>query len=708
MNLKHRAHLAFSVALALTIVLAAPRSEAAATQAPAMQQQGVVTTGDCLKSTGTNTAADSGIGCASGVVNPTSVKLGAAPTPSGTDCIGDSLSAGYCPVLGTLMSGVVNRGVSGNTPFQIAARMAAIPITMTSSTGFVGSSGGDVVTISDINPLNGNGPTGGVTGIWQGVHGTLTLSGSTLTFTADAVAQKAALNPAPFVIDQTYTYQRRAVWMGHNISQQPLTTIQGTFGLVAAATPPNTQLLFLLNTYDLSSGGVPAGTFGIVTKAMNNYLKSTFPNTLDPTPLLQAAANMSFPPDAADIANGTEPTSLRFLDGVGTLTSSITNSTTSIPITVTSGSMNAGDEIVVENGAGAESMLSTATTGSTGAVTATVLSRPCSSTVGSCSAALAHSSGVAVYIINTIHFAHTVPVSGDSFIAGQTAYQTNFPSANKAGGYDLIAAGVAAWFTANPPPAPSGPVQSADAGGQLKTSASVLPASTPQVAIGSVARPYGSVATNNLQVPGALKCVFSGAGGECDATNLYVGSSFSVGGSPYSPSLNTWFGCYIFAATNFCTPLNGAQVELGNSSQSFFLGDIANIQFFAATMSPDAGAGFGSVGTSSKPFGQVYAGSFISKGTHFTVSGSSAAFVAGGPTAGTFTAGASGTNTVVVTMGGTFGATAAPSGWACHVNDLTTPTDNSSWSQTAVSTTTATMVGTGVSGDVMQLVCTGY
>jgi hypothetical protein len=704
MKLTHRARLALAATLALAFGQAPLRGNAASAPPPSMQQQGAVTTDDCLKSTGPNAAADSGIGCADGVVNPTSVKLGAAPVPSGTDCIGDSLSAGYCPQLAALMSGVVNNGVSGNTPFQIAARMGALPITMTSSTGYVGSSGGDVVTISDIDPVTANGPSGGVTGTWQGVHGTLTTSGGALTFTTDTVAQKAALNPAPFTIDQVRTYQRRVVWMGHNVSGQPFTTIAGTWGLVAANTPPNTQLLFLLNTYDLGSGSVPAGQFGAETKLQNNYLQRTFPNTLDPTPILQAGANASFPPDAADTANGTEPTSLRLLDGIGTLTSSITNSTTSIPITITSGSMVAGDEIVVENGTNAESLLSTATTGSTGSITATVMSRPCSSTVGSCSAALAHASGVAVYIVNVIHFDST---TDGNYIAGQAAYLSNFPAANKIGGYNLLATGVANWFTANPPATPAAPVQSTDTDGQIKASAGIVPTTTPQSILGTLAKPYESMTTNNLQVPGALKCTFSGIGGECDTTNLYVGSSLSVGGSPYATNLNTWFSCYVFSGGDYCTPVNGALVDLGTASNSFFFADLANISFFSSAISPDS-AGFGSVGTASKPFGPTYSGSFISKGSHFTVSGSSAAFVSGGPTAGTFTAGTTGTNTVVVTMGGTFGATAAPTGWACHVNDLTTPADNSSWSQMAVTTTTATMAGTGVSADVMQLVCTGY
>jgi len=689
--------------LGMLLALLASAALAASSPAPALQQQGTVVIGNCLKSTGPNAAADSGVGCSAGVVNPTSVKLGAAPAPSGIDCIGDSLSAGYCAQLQSLMSGVVNNAVSGNSPFQIAARMGALPITMTSSTGFVGSSGGDVVTISDITPVTTNGPSGGVTGTWQGTHGTLTISGSTLIFTADNVAQKTALNAAPFVIDQVRTYRRRVVWMGHNVSQQPFTTIAGTWGLVAANTPSNTQLLFMLNTYDLSSGGVPAGNFGTETKLQNNYIQRTFPNTLDPTPILQAGANSSFPPDAADVTNGTEPSSLRLLDGVGTLTSTINNSTTSIPITVTSGVMNAGDEIVVENGTNAESMLSTATTGSTGAVTATVAARPCSSTIGSCSPALSHTGGAAVYIVNVIHFDST---TDGNYIAGQAAYQSNFPSANKVGGYNLLATGVSNWFTANAPPTPTGPVQSADTDGQIKASAGIVPASAnPQSILGTLQKPYASVTANNVQVPGALKCTFSGVGGECDTANLYAGAALYVGGSPYASNLNTWFGCYVLSGTDYCTPLNGANVELGTSSNSFFFADLGHVGIFAYGISPDTND-FGSVGSIGNAFGRSYFNTQMAAGAAFTVSGSAASTPVGGGDAGKFTAGATGTNTVTITLASGNSNGTASHGWICgSFTDLTTNSDSASWQQTATTTTTATFTGTAVSGDVIQFAC---
>jgi hypothetical protein len=51
----------------------------------------------------------------------------------------------------------------------------------------------------------------------------------------------------------------------------------------------------------------------------------------------------------------------------------------------------------------------------------------------------------------------------------------------------------------------------------------------------------------------------------------------------------------------------------------------------------------------------------------------------------------------------------APNGFACgRPNDLTTNSDSSSWSQTATSTTTATLSGISVAGDVISFACTPY
>lgn len=69
--------------------------------------------------------------------------------------------------------------------------------------------------------------------------------------------------------------------------------------------------------------------------------------------------------------------------------------------------------------------------------------------------------------------------------------------------------------------------------------------------------------------------------------------------------------------------------------------------------------------------------------------------------AGTYTSGTTGTCTVVLTPN-----QVAPTGWACSAVNLTTP--GNPQGQTASTTTTATIAGTTVTGDVVRYLCSRY
>jgi hypothetical protein len=104
--------------------------------------------------------------------------------------------------------------------------------------------------------------------------------------------------------------------------------------------------------------------------------------------------------------------------------------------------------------------------------------------------------------------------------------------------------------------------------------------------------------------------------------------------------------------------------------------------------------------------GGASASGFVSRnGTKFTISGCSAGTTVGGPTAGSFVSGTTGNCTVVITLNGAIGMT-APNGWACHAADLTTPANLIS--QSAASTTTCTVTGVTVSGDLLQFLAIGF
>ena len=92
-------------------------------------------------------------------------------------------------------------------------------------------------------------------------------------------------------------------------------------------------------------------------------------------------------------------------------------------------------------------------------------------------------------------------------------------------------------------------------------------------------------------------------------------------------------------------------------------------------------------------------------GTKFTISGCSAGTTVGGPSSGSFVSGTTGTCTVVITINGATGMTAA-NGWACHAADLTTPANLIS--QSASTTTTCTVTGTTNSGDTITFLAMGF
>lgn len=89
-----------------------------------------------------------------------------------------------------------------------------------------------------------------------------------------------------------------------------------------------------------------------------------------------------------------------------------------------------------------------------------------------------------------------------------------------------------------------------------------------------------------------------------------------------------------------------------------------------------------------------------SLGTKFTASGCSNGTTVGGATAGSFNSGTTGTCTVVITL------PTAANGWACHASDTTTPANLIA--QSAKTTTSCTVTGTTVSGDVIVFSAMGY
>lgn len=96
----------------------------------------------------------------------------------------------------------------------------------------------------------------------------------------------------------------------------------------------------------------------------------------------------------------------------------------------------------------------------------------------------------------------------------------------------------------------------------------------------------------------------------------------------------------------------------------------------------------------------TYLGAPISGGTKFTATGCSLSTTVGGRVAGTFASGTTGACTVVITL------PSAPTGWSCAASDRTTPANLIA--QSASSTTSCTITGTTISGDVIGFQAMGY
>lgn len=101
----------------------------------------------------------------------------------------------------------------------------------------------------------------------------------------------------------------------------------------------------------------------------------------------------------------------------------------------------------------------------------------------------------------------------------------------------------------------------------------------------------------------------------------------------------------------------------------------------------------------------VEAAAFISGGTKFTTNaGCTESTLVGGAEAGNFKVGQNTACTVIVTIGG--GIT-SPNGWACQANDETA-VPAVAIRQTAHTTTTASLLMTVATNDVISFSCTGY
>lgn len=614
---------------------------------------------------------------------------------SGTLAVGEIVfGAGVTP--GTYIS-ALGTGTGGTGTYTLSTSQTVGPGSISAAGGTMCDPLGDPVTeLSGYEPLTNSAvQTTGVAGTLAGHHGTLSYGPNSLPiFTCDVSGAASFLNALNFVVDQPNRLsQTQIYWIGHNNGQIPQQDFFSTARSIAANTPPSSQFAFLLNTYDTGlADNYPTGQFGIIVKQNNAFLQDTFGSShvVDiVTPLLNAA-NASFPPDVTDQANGIPPTSTRLLDATGTLTSSITGGSTSIPVNLTAGASVVGDVLTILDGMSSESAVITAQSGSSGTVTLTV-TRGFGGTAGS------HNAGISVFVVNTIHYGvqSAGSTAGTGCIAAGAAYAAAFPTASIKCGSDIIAQTVKSWLNANPAPGTAAPVQLPSSDGLVQTSAGIVGSQPHQTPIGTTQSPV-EVTAHTINLPGTGTI----GGGLVRVQGMMANGIYA--GLP-NTSVNNWWGCYVFAGSDYCTPLNGAQVQLGNSVNPYNAGDIGKISFFNYVLNPDTND-FGSVGSSTKAFGQIFVGQWVSKGASASVSGCANSAVVSGGMAGKFVSGTSGACTVTITLeAGT--AYAAPNDNVCWAYNKNT---GAQFTIIGSTTTSFTASGTTTSGDTVNFACVSF
>jgi hypothetical protein len=272
---------------------------------------------------------------------------------------GDSLTAGnedgtgvtYPNVLQTLTGRpVYNGGVGGQTSSQIGVREGGVSTTASISGGQIPASGGVTVTLTTgYEPVTSQGPAGGTAGTISGVHGLVTLSGSTYTFTRSATGTPVSVTSAPFVVDTPYVGNFAIIWAGRNNSGSTTTVESDIANMVALLPSPKRFLVLGILNGNYGSTEWSGGAAYANITTINNYLAATYPNNyIDMREYLVSQYNPALPQDVIDDGHDVPPTSLRAIDGSGTLAQSVSATTTSFTIT-TANSLGVGNVALRRN-----------------------------------------------------------------------------------------------------------------------------------------------------------------------------------------------------------------------------------------------------------------------------------------------------------------------------------------------------------------------
>lgn len=264
------------------------------------------------------------------MVNPNASFL----TPSSTiTCWGDSLTNGgtagvttpYPAALAAIMGRTVqNKGISGMTSVQIAAKSGSKAVLLTVQSNTIPASGAVTITATDNANLSSKSNYGTLlyTGTLFGIHGTLSvgfnatfpdLPGIT-TFTRTTAGTTTLIpEKTPFIIDTGNTeFNTSVIWIGRNdiISGASNDIILANIDLMVNFLKPSEKRFIILGITNAT--WEPTGNAGhdqIV--ALNYALMTKYPrNMIDIRKVLVNSYNPSLTQDVADFGNDLIPTSL--------------------------------------------------------------------------------------------------------------------------------------------------------------------------------------------------------------------------------------------------------------------------------------------------------------------------------------------------------------------------------------------------------------
>ena len=297
---------------------------------------------------------------------------------------GDSMTAGnqgvtdagaYPTLLEAQINGrqVVNEGIGGQTSSQIGVRQGGVPSYVTVEGGSIPAQGGVTVKFATgYEPVTL--PTRSIQGSIMGVEGVVTLAGflpgGTFTFTpvAGSHTPVTVVGTPTFIPDKPYQNYLPVFWEGRN---NLLKTAAGPYGptqieadiAAQVATLPAGSNYLVLSVLNENGPGDRKGGAGYATlMTLDNALAATYgTHYLDVRTLLVNSYNPASPVDVTDYENDMPPTSLGAIAGEGTLVNAIGTTETTFTVNLTSGTLRAYTNLVIDN----ESIHCLAVSGST-------------------------------------------------------------------------------------------------------------------------------------------------------------------------------------------------------------------------------------------------------------------------------------------------------------------------------------------------------